>query len=69
MVKGTDHKAAFSPLMEALARLGYGVCGLIYFTMGLLALAVALGKAGAPTDQQGGIAAIGKQPAVCFCSG
>ena len=59
-------KAAFSPLMEALARLGYGVRGVIYVTMGLLAVAVVLGKAGALSDQQGAITAIGRQPAGVF---
>jgi hypothetical protein len=62
-VKRAGQKAAFSPLMEVLTRVGYGARGLIYFTMGLLALNVALGKGGAPTDQQGAIAAIGRQPA------
>jgi hypothetical protein len=62
-VVGTAKKAAYSPVMEALARLGYGVRGLIYITMGLLAVQVALGKSGAPTDQKGAIAAIGTQPA------
>lgn len=57
------HKAAFNPLVEGLARLGYGVRGLIYITMGLLAVSVAFGKGGAPADQQGAIAAIGRQPA------
>jgi hypothetical protein len=62
-VKRAGQKAAFSPLMEALTRVGYGARGLIYLTMGLLALNVTLGKSGAPTDQQGAIAAIGRQPA------
>lgn len=62
-VERVAKKAAYSPLMEALARLGFGVRGLIYFVMGLLALDVTLGKGGAPTDQQGAIAAIGRQPA------
>lgn len=57
------HKAAFNPLVEALARLGYGVRGLIYITMGLLAVSVAFGKGDAPADQQGAIAAIDRQPA------
>jgi hypothetical protein len=65
-VKRAGQKTAFSPLMEALARLGYGVRGLIYITMGLLALGVALGKSGASTDQQGAIATIGRQPAGMF---
>lgn len=62
-VKNAGQKAAFSPVMEALTRLGYGVRGLIYIVMGLLAFNIALGKGGAPADQQGAIAAIGRQPA------
>jgi hypothetical protein len=62
-VKNAGQKAAFSPLMEALTRVGYGVRGLIYITMGLLALNVTLGRSGARTDQQSAIAAIGRQPA------
>jgi Domain of Unknown Function (DUF1206) len=62
-VKRAGQKAAFSPLMEELTRLGYGVRGLIYITMGLLAFNVMFGKGGAPTDQQGAIAAIDRQPA------
>jgi hypothetical protein len=61
--KRVGQKAAYSPLMETLARLGYGVRGLIYIMMGVLALNVVLGKGGAPTDMLGAIAAIGKQPA------
>ena len=61
-VKHAGQKAAFSPLMEALTRVGYGARGLIYFTMGLLALNVALGKGSGTTDQQGAITAIGRQP-------
>lgn len=56
-------KAAFSPLMEAFTRVGYGVRGLIYITIGLLAVDLILGKNSAPPDQQGAIAMIGKQPA------
>jgi hypothetical protein len=62
-VKRVAQKAEFNPLMEALTRLGYGVRGLIYITMGLLAVQVSLGKGGAPAGPQGAIAAIGKQPA------
>lgn len=65
-VKRAGQKVAFSHLMEVLARLGYGVRGLIYITVGLLALGIALGKGGAPADQQGAIAAIGRQPAGLF---
>jgi len=49
--------------METLTRIGYGARGLIYITMGLLAVQVALGKGGALASPQGAIAAIGKQPA------
>jgi hypothetical protein len=62
-VENGGEKAAFSPVMEALTRVGYGVRGLIYVTMGLLAFEVGFGKGGEPTDQQGAIAAIGRQPA------
>ncbi|MGZ6346341.1 MAG: DUF1206 domain-containing protein [Anaerolineales bacterium] len=62
-VKNSAHKAAFSPVMEVLTRLGYGVRGVIYIVMGILAVQVALGKGGALASPQGAIAAIGKQPA------
>jgi hypothetical protein len=62
-VERAGQKAGSSPLMEALTRLGYGVRGLIYFTMGLLAVQVALGKGGALASPQAAIAEIGKQPA------
>jgi hypothetical protein len=62
-VKRAGQKVAYSPLVEAMTRLGYGVRGIIYVTMGLLALNVALGKGNAPVNQQSAIAAIGKQPA------
>jgi len=61
-VKKAGQNAAYSPLMETLARVGYGVRGLLYIMMGFLALQVALGKGGSPTDMQGAISAIGKQP-------
>ena len=62
-VKKVGQEAAFNPLMEALTRLGYGVRGFIYIMMGVLALGVSFGNGGAPTDQQGAISAIGRQPA------
>ena len=61
-VGGTVQKAGESPLMEVMTRLGYGVRGLIYIIVGLLAVQVALGKGGALASPQGAIAAIGKQP-------
>src|SRR5450759_2974997 len=62
-VKNSAHNAAFSPVMEVLTRLGYGVRGVIYIVMGILAVQVALGKGGALASPQDAIAAIGKQPA------
>lgn len=62
-VKRAAQKVEFSPLMEALTRFGYGVRGLIYIVMGLLAVQVVLGKSGTLASPQGAIAAIGKQPA------
>lgn len=65
-VKKAGQKAEYSRIMEALTRIGYGVRGLIYITMGLLAVQVALGKGGALANPQGAIVAIGKQPAGMF---
>jgi hypothetical protein len=55
-------KAAYSPLMDRLTRLGYAIKGLIYMTIGFLALGGVMGKNSTPTDQVGAIAAIGKLP-------
>jgi hypothetical protein len=54
--------AAYSPIMERLTRLGYGIKGLIYITMGLLAIQGALGKAKTPADQLGAIRTFSKLP-------
>ncbi len=61
-VKRASRKAAYSPTMENLTRLGYGVRGFLYAITGLLALKVAFRKGGAPTDMQGAIAVISKFP-------
>jgi hypothetical protein len=47
------HEAA--PQLEALARVGYASKGVVYGTIGLLALGVALGRGGATTDAQGAL--------------
>jgi hypothetical protein len=65
-VKKAANKAEFSPLMEALTRIGYGTRGLIYIIMGFLAVQVALGKGGALASPLGAIGKIGKQPAGMF---
>ena len=48
--KRAAKQAAFSPVMERLTRLGYGIKGLIYIMIGLLAIQGALGKAKTPAD-------------------
>ena len=53
---------AAGPWIEWLARFGYGVRGLLYITVGVLAAQLALGHGGATTDKNGAIAAIGDQP-------
>jgi hypothetical protein len=60
--KQAAKKAAYSPTMDRLARLGYAVKGLIYIIIGLLAIQSALGKNSTPADQLGAIAAISKLP-------
>jgi hypothetical protein len=61
--KRAAKEAAYSPTMEKLTRLGYGIKGLIYITIGLLAIQGALG-AGSKTsaDQLGAIRAFSKLP-------
>src|SRR5690349_19892101 len=60
--KRAAKEAAYNPIMERLTRLGYGVKGLIYITMGLLAIQGALGKAKTPADQFGAIRTFSKLP-------
>src|SRR6266540_464693 len=60
--KKAAKKAAYSPTMDRLARLGYGVKGIIYITMGFIAFRSAFGKSSTPTDQIGAIREFGKLP-------
>lgn len=54
--------ASTSSLVETLTRLGYMVRGLVYGTIGFLALQVATSGNGAVPDQQGAIAAWDRTP-------
>jgi hypothetical protein len=45
--------------MDVLARIGYAVRGILYVTIGAIALQAAIGKASSPADQMGAIAALG----------
>jgi len=61
--KRVAKEAAYSPTMERLTRLGYGIKGLIYITIGLLAIQGALGKGSTSTaDQLGAIETFSKLP-------
>ena len=60
--KQAAKEAAYSPVMDRLARLGYAVKGLIYIMMGFLAFRGALGKSSTPADQFGAIATFSKLP-------
>ncbi len=51
----------FSPFLENLTRIGYGARGLIYGTIGFLAIKIAFGASQSLQDQQGAIASIGQQ--------
>lgn len=53
---------AANPWIEALARFGYAVRGVLYITVGVLAAQIALGVGGETTDKNGAITAIGSQP-------
>lgn len=52
--KSQARKAAVNPALEVAARAGWAVKGLLYLTMGILAIGVALGRSGA-TDQRGSL--------------
>jgi Domain of Unknown Function (DUF1206) len=60
--KKVAKQAAYSLLMDRLARLGYGVKGIIYITMGFIAFRSAFGGSNTPADQLGAIREFGKLP-------
>ena len=60
--KKAAKEVAYSPLMERLTRLGYGIKGVIYILIGLLALQGVVGKNATPADQLGAIVAIARLP-------
>ena len=55
-------KVITSPWAERAARLGYVVRGIIYGTMGVLALGLAVGLDSGSTDQRGTLAPLGENP-------
>ena len=58
----TAQHAATSPVVVALARLGYAVKGILYIIIGILAVLLAVGHGGSATDQRGAIGAIAALP-------
>src|SRR5215203_2183000 len=61
-VEGATRTAVASPWMIRLARLGYAVRGLLYGTVGVLALGVASGLGGATTTTKGALATLAGLP-------
>lgn len=60
--KQSARHAATSPVMVALARLGYAVKGVLYIVIGVLAAFLGLGRGGSATDQRGALGAINNLP-------
>lgn len=60
--KQSARHAATSPVVVALARLGYAVKGVLYIVIGVLAALLAAGHGGSATDQRGAIGAISDLP-------
>jgi hypothetical protein len=60
--KRVAKQAAYSPVMDRLARLGYGVKGVIYITMGFIAFRSTFGRSSTPADQVGAIREFGRLP-------
>jgi uncharacterized membrane protein YidH (DUF202 family) len=56
------HVQRSKPWLERLARLGFLAKGLVYITVGGLALQAALGSGGQTTDTQGAVGVLAQQP-------
>jgi len=61
-IKNKARETAYSPLVELLTRVGFGVRGILYVVMGILSFKVAIGKGGQLASPQGAIGAIARQP-------
>ena len=60
--RSTGRRAAHSPAFEVLARLGFVARGVIYATIGLLAIQVAIHSSNEKTNQRGAMQSIEEQP-------
>jgi hypothetical protein len=61
-VRNEGRRATHSPAFEALARIGFIARGVIYATIGLLAIQVAIHSSNEKTNQRGAMQTIEKQP-------
>lgn len=61
-VRSEGRRATHSPAFEALARIGFIARGVIYATIGLLAIQVAIHSSNEKTNQRGAMQTIEKQP-------
>jgi hypothetical protein len=61
-VRSEGRRATTSPAFEALARTGFVARGVIYATIGLLAIQVAIHSSNEKTNQRGAMQTIEKQP-------
>jgi Domain of Unknown Function (DUF1206) len=61
-VRSEGRRAAHSPAFEALARIGFVARGIIYGTIGLLAIQVATHSSNEKTNQRGAMQTIERQP-------
>ncbi len=61
-VRSEGRRATHSPAFEALARIGFVARGVIYATIGLLAIQVAIHSSNEKTNQRGAMQTIEKQP-------
>ncbi len=59
----TARRAAYSPAVETIARVGYAIRGVLYILTGLLALRLIVGGSTQSATPQGAIATIAQQPA------
>lgn len=60
-LQSSTQRAANSPWMERLARLGFVARGVVYVLIGFLALKIASGSGNPEADQQGAFAYLGRQ--------
>src|SRR5680860_5996 len=61
-VQGTARRAADSGALEAVARFGYAVSGVLHILIGLIAVQIAVGTGGGSADQTGALSQVASQP-------